>query len=226
MFQFARVASGLPGELGAVVVVDGPERAHHRQVVRASADVLEPIADHEAGLAVGLVAGLQRHDDLAVAVGRVRADDVFALGREHAGVRRLGDRFAGVPGELRLHVEAFDVAHAAAEEDPDDRLRPRREMRRTGGRLPRRRCGIGPGTVAEQHRTEREPGETHAGVGEERAAGDAVAIGLASRIHVFQVTMTWTEPFWKSWMWSRLSRVTRRPPAWRAVSTGGTAPDG
>ena len=33
-----------------------------------------------------------------------------------------------------------------------------------------------PGTVAEQHRTEREPGETHAGVGEDRAAGDAVAI--------------------------------------------------
>ena len=79
MIKFAGMTAGLPGELRAVVVVNRPERTHHREVVGAAADVLEPVADDESALAVGLVAGLEREDDLAIAVGGVAADDVLAF---------------------------------------------------------------------------------------------------------------------------------------------------
>ena len=84
-FRFQRVPAGVKLQLGAVVVVDGPERPHDGEIVGAHADVTEPVAHHQAASAVGLVAGLQRHDDLAVAVGRVAAEHVFVFRRENAG---------------------------------------------------------------------------------------------------------------------------------------------
>src|SRR5205823_6727212 len=42
---FPWMPARVPRELGAVVVVDGPERADHGQVVSARADVLPPVAD-------------------------------------------------------------------------------------------------------------------------------------------------------------------------------------
>ena len=80
----------------------------------------------------------------------------------------LSMRLAGVAVQLRLGVEALDVADAAAEEDPDDRLRLRREVRLAVGRPA---AGVGPGdAVAEQHGAQRQAGEAHAGVGQEGAA--------------------------------------------------------
>ena len=61
------------------------------------------------------------------------------------GERRLGDRFARVPIEGRLGIEALEMAGAADHEKPDDVLGPGREMRFSVRRLPRsRNCnGIG-----------------------------------------------------------------------------------
>jgi hypothetical protein len=87
------VAAGLESELRAVIVVNGPERADHGDVVGALADAGEPVADEQAGLAVGAIAGLQRHDGFAIAVGGIGADDVGvdALGIEDIFVRRVRD---------------------------------------------------------------------------------------------------------------------------------------
>ena len=174
----ARMAAGLEGELRAVIVVNGPERAHHGEIIRAGADVLEPVADDQSALAVGLVAGLEREDDLAIAVARIAADHVFVLRLDHGFVRRVGDGFAGVFVQLGLHIKALHVTHAAAEENPDHRLRLGRGVRPAVGRLPRGRVRIGGGAghaVLEEQCAEREAGETHAGVGKERAARDAGA---------------------------------------------------
>jgi hypothetical protein len=70
--------------------------------------VLEPVADDKATLAVSLVAGLQRHDRLAIAMRRVAADDVFfdLLRVEHVLIRRLVDRLAGILVQLGFDIEA------------------------------------------------------------------------------------------------------------------------
>ena len=88
-------------------------------------------------------------------------------------IRRLGDRLAGVLVERRLGVEALHVADAADHEQPDDALRLRREVRLAGGRRPGGR--VAGEAVAVEHRAEREAGEAHAEVGEERAARHAAA---------------------------------------------------
>src|SRR5689334_23140318 len=77
MLQLAWVPAGLPCELCAVIVVNCPKRPDHGEVVRAFTDMPEPVADHETGLSVGLVACLQGHDQLAVPMRRIPANDVL-----------------------------------------------------------------------------------------------------------------------------------------------------
>src|SRR5262245_1467800 len=167
----ARMPAGVPGELSAVVVVIGPERADDSDIVGALADVPPPIRDHEPALPVTPVARVEAHEHVAIAVRRVAGDDVAALEFEHAAMRRVRNRLAGVAIQLRLDVEAFDVADAAAEEDPDDGLGARREVR-PAVRWRIIRAGD---AVLEEHGAQRQAGETHAGVGEKRAAADAAA---------------------------------------------------
>src|SRR5262245_23120116 len=58
ILQFARMPSGLPGELRAMVVMDRPERANHGKVVGALPDMFEPIAHHQSTLPVTPETGL------------------------------------------------------------------------------------------------------------------------------------------------------------------------
>ena len=172
MGTLADVPAGVELELGAVVVVRGPERADDRDVVGTRADMPPPVADLEPALAVFLEAGVQTHQDLAAAVRRVARNDVFQpLRVEDVLVRRRVDRLAGESIELGLGVEALDVADAAAEEDPDDRLGLGHERRgplaRTGG--------TARSLLARQHRTQGQPGKAHARVRQERAARHARA---------------------------------------------------
>src|SRR5262249_21768650 len=119
----ADVPAGVPLQLGAVVVVGRPQRADDGKVIGAGADVLPPVGDGEAGLAVLLEAGVQAHELAAAAVGGVGGDDVLdARVGEDVLVGRRVDALAGVLVQLGLDVEALDVADAAAEEDPDDVL--------------------------------------------------------------------------------------------------------
>src|SRR5262249_2329188 len=73
----ADVPARVPLELGAVVIVGGPQGANHGEVVGTAADVLPPVGDHEAGLAVLLPAGVQAHELFAAAVGGVGADEAL-----------------------------------------------------------------------------------------------------------------------------------------------------
>src|SRR5207244_3256828 len=64
----ARMPAGVPGELSAVVVVIGPQRAHDGDVVRAFADVPPPIRDHEPALTVTAIARVEAHEHVAIAM--------------------------------------------------------------------------------------------------------------------------------------------------------------
>src|SRR5207245_2757567 len=99
-------------------------------LISALADAGEPVADQQAGLAIGAIAGLKRHDGFAIAVSRIGADDVGidALGIEDIFVWRIRNRFTGVFVQLRLGIERFQVRDAAAEEDPDGRFGARTKM--------------------------------------------------------------------------------------------------
>src|SRR2546430_12815563 len=91
MCAFANVSPGLKSELRAMVVIQCPERADHSEIVRAFADAFEPIPDDQAAFPIRLVARLERHDELAVSMRRVPADNigVYFFRIEH---RFVGDR--------------------------------------------------------------------------------------------------------------------------------------
>ena len=78
-------------------------------------------------------------------------------------VRCIVDGLAVVLVEFRLGIEAFDVADAAAEENPDARFRLGGEVRLAVGT---RILGAGD-AVAEEHGAEGEAGKAHAGIDEE-----------------------------------------------------------
>src|SRR5688572_31390100 len=59
MFELARMTTGLPGELRAVIIVNRPKRTDHRDIIRAFAEMPKPIAHHEPGFAVLFIAALQ-----------------------------------------------------------------------------------------------------------------------------------------------------------------------
>lgn len=53
MLQLARMPPRLPGQLRAMIVVNRPERAHHREeLVRAFAHILERVADDQSARAL------------------------------------------------------------------------------------------------------------------------------------------------------------------------------
>src|SRR5262249_12789407 len=70
----ADVPAGVPLQLGAVVVVAGPQRADDGEVVGALSDVLPPVGDGETAFAVLLVARVKPHEHAAAAVRRVGGD--------------------------------------------------------------------------------------------------------------------------------------------------------
>ena len=173
----SRMPARVPGELGPVIVVVGPQRPDHGNIVRAFADVPPPVSHEQAALAVALIAGVEPHEHPAIAVGRVAVDDVLPLRSHHVAIGCVANGPAGKAIEFGLDVEALNVADAAAQEDPDDRLRFRREVRSAVGAWVDRR---GPGdTIAEEHGAQGQSGEPHAGIGQEGATGDAGAIGPA-----------------------------------------------
>ena len=169
----SRMAAGVPGELGPMIVVVGPQRTDHGDVIGTCSDVPPPVGDQQPTLPITLITGVESHEHTTIAVGRVSFDDVLAFASHDVAVRSVADGPAGEAVQFRLHVKALDVADAAAQEDPDDRLGLRREVRpASGGRIDRR----GPGdAVAEKHGAQGQAGKTHAGIGEEGAARDAGA---------------------------------------------------
>jgi hypothetical protein len=82
------------------------------------------------------------------------------------------------------------VAHPADQEDPDDTFGFRRKMRLSIRRHPEARVVSAHYSVTGQHRPEREAGEAHADVGEERpaaapsnGAGELRSGGVKIHIH-------------------------------------------
>src|SRR5258706_2124913 len=169
MRAFANMAARLKGELSTMIVVEGPKGTDHRDVIRAFADAFKPVAHDKSALAVILVAGLERHDDFAIPMRWISADDIGVnlLWIEHRLVRRFVDRFAGVFVQLRFDIEAFKMTDAATKKNPNDRFGPGGKMRFAIGRPP----GSGsfrPGcALAEEHRAKRQAGKSHSGVGKE-----------------------------------------------------------
>src|SRR5207248_2929388 len=175
---FADMPAGMPLELGAMVVVGSPQGADDRDVVRAGAHMPPPVGDQEPTFAMALVAGVEPHEDAAAAMGRVGGHDVAQpLGIESIAIGSVVDRLAGVAIELRLDIEALDVANAAAQENPDDGFGLRREMRPAiRGRVVRLSAGA---AVLEKHGAESESREAHAGVSQKSAP---VHAGAAARV--------------------------------------------
>jgi hypothetical protein len=174
------VPAGVELELGRVVVVGGPHRAHHRQAVHAAGQVRPPVADLDAALALLPEADLQR---IQLAQQRPRragevADVLAIIGRfdNRLAKGRGIDGLAGVPVEGRLGIEGLDVADAALHEQPHDALRPRDEVRLS-------RAVSAGDAVLVQHGAKGQAGETHADVGQESAAADAAtAVGGGGRM--------------------------------------------
>ena len=119
--------------LSAMVVIGGPHRADHRNVIDAAADVWEPITHLDAALAVLFVADLQRIKLVALLAVRVvhhhHAHFLQPVTILHILEPRLADRFAGQLVEHRLWIKTLHVTHAAAHEKPNHTLRLGRKMR-------------------------------------------------------------------------------------------------
>src|SRR5262245_53702391 len=101
------------------------------------------------------------------------------------------------------------MAVTAGEEDPDDRLGPRRVMRPAVRRQPVRRLVGLHVAVAVQHGGGRPAGEAEAEVGEERPARDTTATCVRIRLHDNSITRyrTVTKSLWLSSALTRLSRA-------------------
>ena len=171
LLRVEHVTAGMELHLRAVVVIGRPHRAHDGEVVHAGTEVGKPVAHLDAALAAGREADLQRVNLVALlAVGVVHHDHAHTLALlrvVHALERRFVEGFAGVLGELGLGVEALHVTQAAAQENPDDRLRPRREVRQARGRPP---TALQSEAIAREHRAQCEAAEAQAGAGEEGSA--------------------------------------------------------
>ena len=155
-----------------MVVIQCPERADHSEIVRAFADAFEPIPDDQAAFPIRLVACLERHDDLAVSMRWIPADNigVYFLWIEHRFVGCIVDRFASVLVQLRLDVKAFEMADPATKKNPDDRFGFWREMRFAIGRTPSRRVWFSAGdAISKQNRAQSQASEAHAGIRQKRA---------------------------------------------------------
>src|SRR5262249_19695443 len=76
--------------------------------------------------------------------------------------------------------EALQVADATVHEQPDDALRPGREVGLAVGRRPGTGDAGAGHAVAVEHGGQRQAGEGHAEVGQERPAMDAVSLAVAA----------------------------------------------
>ncbi len=162
------VPAGVDLVLGRVVVVGRPQVADEDEVIDTAGEVRPPIGDRDSRAAMAPPADLHGVDD------RVDIADVDLLGRhraeagavqrrvERVGQRRAVERQAGVAIQRGLGVERLDVAVSAREEDPDDRLGPRREVGL--------RFGGADDAVVGEHAAERQAGEAESEIGEEGAA--------------------------------------------------------
>jgi hypothetical protein len=173
MLEFAWMTAGLPGELSAVVVMNGPEGSDDGKVIGTFTDVPKPIANDEAGIAVLFIAALERHDGFAIAVLRIGTNDILAFGGEDMFIRSLFDRFAGVFVEFGLYVETLEVADAATEKNPDDAPGCRCKVR-----LKTVCSDAGSAGVPKLHGGECEASEAHPGISEEGAAGNSGTVFL------------------------------------------------
>ena len=108
---------------------------------------------------------------------------------ECIGKRGLGDRLAGVSIQGGLGVEALEVAGAADHEQPDHVLGLGREMRPSVRRAPAGRGRlIGPrDPVAMEHRAQRQAGETHSHIRQERSSVLLMVLDSADRHKVVMV---------------------------------------
>ena len=129
------MAAGVDLVLGGVIVVGGVHVANKSDVVRVPRDVRQPVADARAALAVLFIPDLQRVND-GVTVAHLLDHRTRALLKhgvlEGIGNRRLIKSLAGVDVQRGLGVEGLEMAVAAGEENPYDRLRPRAMMRAVG----------------------------------------------------------------------------------------------
>ena len=130
--RIKHVPAGMKLHLRTVIVIGGPHRADHRNVIDTAADVWEPITHLDAALAVLFVADLQRIQLVALlAVGIVHHHHAHLLQPItilHILKLRLVDRFAGQLIEHRLRIKTLHVAHATAHEEPNHTLRLGRKM--------------------------------------------------------------------------------------------------
>src|SRR5437867_6196381 len=134
-----------------------------------------PIADLDSALSPLPEADLHREQP-RLAPARIPLDVLFEIRRDEGVLERgLPDRLSRVPVESRLRIEALDVARAADHEQPDHTLGLRGEVRLAVGRGPNLPLPSARDAVAVEHRAEREAGEPHAAVGQERAARYAAA---------------------------------------------------
>ena len=174
--SFERMPAGVKLKLCSVIVVGRPHRPHDGQVVRALADVRPPIADLQPALAARPPANLHRvnvrmnfvqpSDDLAQILLDVRRI-------ERRLVRRFLKRLSGPPVEFRLRIKRLHLAHAADQENPDDRLSLLSSHRQPARRSPRILRFRLRDAVAIEHGSQRQSGEAHADVGEKGPAMNA-----------------------------------------------------
>ena len=164
-----------------MVVIGGPHRADDSDIVDHAAQVRPPVTDFDAALPPLGEADLHWVDGLhQLACGGGELYDVVLepVRFENVSVRRVGDGLAGVLVQLRLGVEALEVAGAALHEEPDDALGLGGEVRQARGRRPGGGLvggGRAPDAVALEHGAEGQTGKAHAEVREEGPAVDASA---------------------------------------------------
>ena len=106
--------AGVELQLRPVIVVRGPYRANDGQVIRATANVWQPVADFQAALPVPFEANLQRKQlvsDMAVrVVGHHHAQIVVdERGGQHVAVRGIANLLAGEFIERRLWQSKLSI---------------------------------------------------------------------------------------------------------------------
>ena len=137
------MATGVKLGLCAVIIVGGPHRTDHGQVVGTTADVGHPIAHFDAGLAILSITDLQRVKFVSLlAVGVVDHRDAGELqffGILHIGKRRFVDRLPAVLVQRRFGVERFGLRNPAVHKQPHHTFRLGCKVRLSIRRTPPRR---------------------------------------------------------------------------------------
>ena len=155
-------------QLGSVVVVGGPHRADHGDVVDQFSGLGPPVADLGSALATRPVPLLQRQHPGLFGLDDVveyLLADVAVVGRLDDGIQKrgLGKCLPRVAIQRRLGIEPLVMTRATTHHQPDHRLGPCREMWSTGRvRTMRPRGRLGQ-QVATDHRIQGNSGQAHPG---------------------------------------------------------------